>query len=110
VKIAAGRLDRRVSVLRPTTSINAIGESVEIFAEAGKRWVALLSLSPAEVEREQTPGSRASTKLLMRLDSLTRQIGVRWRVTLDGVVYNVIGTDATPRDGSVMLLLAGVQA
>ena len=108
--IKAGELDRRVDLLSPTNVRNSYGEVSQSYAAAGTRWASFMALRPSEVDREQAPGSKAETKLLLRLDSLTRTVGVRWRVTVDGVTYNVIGTEPTPADGSLILFIAGVQS
>lgn len=108
--IKAGALDRKATLLAPTNVRNSVGEVTQTYAPAGVRWVSFMALRASEVDREPTPGSRAETKLLLRLDSLTRTVGVRWRVTVDEVTYNVIGTEPVPADGSLILFIAGVQA
>jgi head-tail adaptor len=108
--IRAGDLDRRVTLLAPTNVRNSVGEVTQSYASVGQRWASMLALRPSEVDREQTPGSKAETKLLMRLDTLTRTVGVRWRVSVDGVTYNVFGTEPNYGDGSLMLFIAGVQS
>jgi head-tail adaptor len=110
MKIAPGLLDRRATLLQPTNVTDGIGEVSQAFTPAGQRWVSFLRLLPAEIDREQAAGSKAETKLLMYLDSLTETVGVRWRVAVDGVTWNVTGTEPTPRDGSLILYVAGVQA
>ena len=108
--IKAGELDRKATLLAPTNVRNSVGEVTQTYAPAGNRYVSFMALRPSEVDREPTPGSKAETKLLMRLDSLTRTVGVRWRVTVDEVTYNVIGTEPTPADGSLIVFIAGVQS
>lgn len=110
MNIKAGLLDRRAVLLAPTNVRNSVGEVTQTYAAAGTRWASFMALRATEVDREQTPGSKAESKLLLRLDSLTRTVGVRWRVTVDEVTYNVIGTEPTPADGSLVLFIAGVQA
>lgn len=109
MKITRGKLNRRAALLQPTNTTTAINETVVTYAEVGKRWASFLQLLPAEVDREAAPGSKATAKLLVDLDSLTRTVGVRWRIKADGTEYNVIGTDPNPADGSLLLYLAGVQ-
>lgn len=108
--IKAGELDRKAILLAPTNVRNSVGEVTQTYSAAGNRWVSFMALRASEVDREQTPGSKAETKLLMRLDSLTRTLGVRWRVTVDDLTYNVIGTEPVPADGSLIVFVAGVQA
>lgn len=108
--IKAGELDRRADLLQPTNVRNSVGEVTQTYSSAGLRWASFMALRASEVDREQTPGSKAESKLLLRLDSLTRTIGVRWRVAVDGVTYNVIGTEPAPGDGSLILFIAGVQS
>jgi head-tail adaptor len=108
--IKAGQLDRRATLLQPTNVRNSVGEVTQTYSDAGKRWVSFMSLRAAEVDREQAPGSKAESKLLMRLDTLTRGVGVRWRVEVDDVVYNVTGVEPTPADGSLIVFIAGVQS
>jgi head-tail adaptor len=107
--IKAGDLDRKATLLAPTNVRNSVGEVTQTYSASGARWVSFMALRASEVDREQTPGSKAESKLLLRLDSLTRTVGVRWRVEVDGVTYNVTGTEPTPADGSLILFIAGVQ-
>lgn len=109
MNIRAGDLDRRATLLAPTNVRNSVGEVTQSYASAGQRWATLMALRPSEVDREATPGSKADAKLLLRLDTLTKTVGVRWRVSVDGVTYNVFGTEPNYSDGSLMLFIAGVQ-
>jgi head-tail adaptor len=110
VNIKAGDLDRRATLLAPTNVRNAVGEVTQSYASAGQRWVSMMALRASEVDREPTPGSKAEAKLLLRLDALTKTVGVRWRVAVDGVTYNVFGTEPDYGNGSLMLFIAGVQS
>jgi head-tail adaptor len=111
MKIIAGRLDRRADLLAPVTVRNpANGEATIDWQVQGTRSAAVLRLLPTDTVNEEQLIAKAQAKLLMRLDSLTRTILPTWRVAYDGTTYDVVGTDPTPADGSVLVYIVGLPA
>lgn len=111
MKIEPGLLDRRVTLLEPQTVRNTTnGEATTSWVNRGARWASVLRLLPTDMANEEQLIAKASAKLLMYLDSLTRQIGATWQVSYDGTTYDVVGTDPTPRDGSVLVYIVGLPA
>jgi head-tail adaptor len=111
MKIEPGRLDRRVTLLEPVTMRNPDnGEATTDWLNRGLRWASVLRLLPTDMANEEQLIAKASAKLLMYLDSVTRQVGPTWQVRYDGTTYDVVGTDPTPRDGSVLVYIVGLPA
>lgn len=103
MRIDAGRLDRRMTLMQPTQSKDAMGAPTISYAEAGKRWCGRLRFDPSEIGRDGQRKAVARVDLLLRLDSLTKTIGATWRCVFDGATLEVEGVDREPHDGSVIL-------
>lgn len=69
MRIDAGRLNRRVKLLRPTQALTESGAPVVSYAEAFERWCSRLYFAPAVDEREPQRQASAAVRLLMRLDA-----------------------------------------
>jgi head-tail adaptor len=107
VRISAGLLDRRVTLLAPVSTLDAMGGPVETYQEAGKRWCSRLRYDPRGVDRDAQRQTAAGVNLLLRLDSLTDTITSKWRVVFDGQELEIAGLERTPADGS--LIISGQQ-
>ena len=66
----------RVRLLQPTVGADSLGSPVASFTDAGGRSAARIRFTPTELEREDQRQGRADVQLLLRLDTLTRQVTV----------------------------------
>jgi head-tail adaptor len=109
VSLAAGRLDRRVTLLRPVEVQNALsGEVTLTYEEAGGRFAQRLAYQPRAQSNDAQLLTEAQTSIVMRLDRLTRTIGPCWRVRMDARTFEVLDADSDPRAGTVRVLLIGL--
>lgn len=103
MRINAGRLTRRVRLLRPAIALDADGAPMNGFSAAGDRWAARLKYTARLLDRDAQRQTVAGVGLLLRLDSLTAQIDARWRIRLDGQELAITGLEADPEDGSLII-------
>ena len=103
MKISAGLLNRRCVLLAPTAGVDASGGPTLTYADAGGRWCSRLRWAPTEAERDAQRQTAASVQLVLRLDAVTRTVTTKWRVTFDGQELQIIGLDAAPEDGSLII-------
>lgn len=108
MKIDAGRLNRRVTPLRPTQTLTESGAPLVTFDQQRERWCSRLRFVPVAEEREPQRQANASVQLLLRLDAETRPITTEWRVRFDGAEMLVAGVDSEPSDGSLILTCVAV--
>jgi head-tail adaptor len=103
MKIAAGTLNRRATLLAPVAGQAANGAPVTTYTAVGTRRCELLALKPAAIEAGSQRVATADVQMLMRLDALTKTIAATWRIALDGVTYDVSGLMREPHDGSLIV-------
>lgn len=103
MRVSTSRLNRRVTLLRPSLTITPLGSPVTTYSEAGKRWAGQLRFSPRELESSEQRKALSRRDLLLRIDSMTRTMTTEWRVVLDGVAMQVIGIEPDPADGSLIV-------
>jgi head-tail adaptor len=109
MKIRAGRLNRRVTLLAPVIAPNpASGEIVPTWQPQGERWAAELQPMPGNEETASQLVAKSSARLLMRLDPMTKTIRPTWRVRHADTDFEVIGATQTPEHGSVIVFIAGL--
>lgn len=107
MRISAGRLTRRVTLLEPTHGTDAAGGPTLTYADAGGRWCQQIQYAPVAEEREAQRQTAARVRLLLRLDSLTMALTTDWRVRFEGEELQIAGLERAPEDGS--LILSGEQ-
>lgn len=97
--IAAGSLDRRVTIQRNGAGEDEYGEQIEGWVDIGTRWTAVYYGTGSERrEAAATQGSQAAS-FVMRADSLTRTITLQDRLVFDGAVWNITGRTLLGREG-----------
>lgn len=111
MKIAAGRLDRRVTLLEPVQERSAVnGEITTVWTSRGTRAAQKLRLMPDDQANAEQLIATASSTLLMRLDRGTRAIDPTWRIRMDDVDYDVVGTDDDRHDASLLVYIVGLKS
>jgi len=109
--ISAGKLRERVTLQQRTTATNAAnGEVTEVWAVVGARAAMKGALRLSELQRTGQTQGQAEAKLLMRLDTQTRQINATWRIGWRGVNYDIVGLDPDYTEGALTVLLRGAVA
>ena len=73
----AGRLDRRLTIRRATRTQNALGETVETWADVATVWASKVDKATAEADARGSGEARAAT--------ITTHFRIRWSTTTAAV-------------------------
>ena len=103
MRISAGLLTERVTLLEPQASTDAFGGPLVTYTEVDRRWASKVRYQPSEVERDPQRQTVASVNLLLRLDNLARRITTKWRLIYEGNELEIVGLDASKADGSLVI-------
>lgn len=102
----AGKLDKRVTILRVTVIPDGGGGDLETWAEAGKRWAGFKPVEP-RVRAEQLAGGAqvapTAGVVTFRADALTAGLGIDDRLSFDGREWNVREVQPPTRFGAVFV-------
>lgn len=93
----AGKLDRRVQLLRATLVENAIGDMVPTWNVLATRWASRQDLSDAERVRAQQVGATMSTRFQIRWDATVSSLSPKDRLSCDGQVFDIRGVKEIQR-------------
>jgi SPP1 family predicted phage head-tail adaptor len=97
----AGRLDRRVTVLRRTLTRNAYGEQVETFDTYVTVWAQKLDVTGREFFAAQTTIAEGTTRFRLRYrDDLL----LTDRLSVDGKTYNITQIIETGRQDGLEII------
>lgn len=88
----AGRLRRKADVQAPITQANEHGEPVVTWVSVGMRWCGIEPLSQREIESAMEEHAHATHRIVMRQDTLTKQIVPKYRVVFGGRLYDIVGS------------------
>ena len=94
-RIAAGSLDRRVSILRAGSIDDGTASIDGPYVEIGRRWAKKTDVSDGERVRAAAQSQEITSRFLVRSDALTRTITGKDRLQCRGVSYEVTGTKET---------------
>lgn len=97
--IAAGKLNRRITITQPATvAQNSFGEVTSGQTAGIEVWAEIIPVSVREINIAKTYGTSVNTKITIRYRALDRT----WRITDDrGLSYNINGfidPDSLKRD------------
>lgn len=95
MRIAAGELDRRVSIWRSELIDDGTATVPGPPAEIAERWAKKSDVSDSERVRASELGQEVTTRWLVRSDALTRTITGKDELRYKGRVYVVTGTKET---------------
>lgn len=85
----AGELRHRISVQRPITSRNEIGEEVVAWETAAVVWAALVPISGRELLQSNQPLGEITTRVRVRWENAIADINPKWRLLHGPTIYNV---------------------
>lgn len=100
----AGKLDRRVTLLRPVAPVDD-GYTVESsgFEIAGERWARYVPAIASELYQHGAKDGQFPAVFDIRSCSLTRTIDATWRIRFDGRDYRVIGLAEASRNDIIRI-------
>lgn len=85
----AGRLDRRITLQRATSTKNGFNEDVETWIDIGQRRASAMPVSDGERVRAQEVGSVISMRFQIRYSSDVAALSARDRLIYNGESYNI---------------------
>lgn len=101
----AGKLDRRITVERFTEVVDAYGERIKTWTEAGKVWAALdmkaSKVKEGEVAAQLLPMSQVVWRV--RFSSFSEGITEKDRIAWRGRQYDIIGVHIMGRGEDIMI-------
>lgn len=99
----SGKLDRRVVLMRPTTTSNGFGEPVEEFVDAARVWASIARPNPGgEVfQADQNSNEQPTTFEIRFRDDL--QISAKWRLQYRGRTYDIVNVEEIGRRDGLRL-------
>ena len=100
IKIRAGDLNTRVTLLRPTSAITEAGAHSTTYADAGKRWANVRQITLREQMRSQVEFQQDTYTVLMRY---LAGIKPGWCLSWGGLRYRVISIEHDRATGYMIL-------
>lgn len=85
----AGKLDRRLTLRRKTTTTDEFGAEIATWADVATVWASKQDVSDGERVRAQQVGARITTRFQVRWGSVTKTISAEDQVVCEGVLYEV---------------------
>lgn len=87
--ISSGKLDRKVTLLRATTTANALNEPVETFASIGVAWASMRRASAREVLASAEIGAESTTVFEFRYLTGPASLTPKDRLSYGGREFNI---------------------
>jgi SPP1 family predicted phage head-tail adaptor len=87
----AGRLDRRITILRAAVAADAFNEQVQTWGDIATVWAHAAPVMDAEKQRAGETLASKSYRFTIRYSSDVADVDPRDRVTFDGRTYDVQG-------------------
>ena len=96
----AGKLDRRVTILRYSMTRNADNEPIETWSDLATVWASKKDISDGEKVRAAQIGASLSTRFQIRWSSLVADVNPKDRLRYGGRTYEIVGVkELGRRDG-----------
>lgn len=92
----AGRLDRRVTIMRASISTNALNEKVEDFLDIATVWASKEDISDSERIRAQEVAAEITTRFQIRHSAAVADVNPKDRLRCEGRVFDIYGVKELP--------------
>jgi len=92
----AGRLDRRITIMRASLSANALNEQEETWLDIATVWASKEDISDSERIRAQEVSAEITTRFQIRHSSAVADVNPKDRVRFDGRVFDIYGVKEIP--------------
>lgn len=99
--IAAGKLDRRITLQRATSSQDEAGQSIPAWSKVAEVWAQVLPLAAREPFQADQRAAWVDTKFVIRYRA---DVGPLDRVLYGGRTYDVVGVQEIGRREGLELL------
>lgn len=104
--IAAGELDRRITLERFTETRDSFNEPVKTWATLATVWATFTPLSDGERFRASETAANASARFLIRYSTTVSDLDPKDRLTFGGVVYQILHVKEVGRREGVEITAA----
>lgn len=102
MKIAAGSLDRTLTILTETAAKSALGQAVSAYTELSKTYAQRLEMRTVDAARAGGRDVYAMARYLIRFrDGLT----TAHRIVVDGITYSILSIEPMGRREALILTL-----
>lgn len=96
--LAAGKLDRRITLQRFTYTVAAgSGEQVKVWADIATRWASKKDVSDSERVASAEVSAEIGTRFVVRWDSLLRDLNPKDRLVFEGRTYEIVAVKEIDR-------------
>lgn len=85
----AGKLDRRITIERATTSRNGFNEPIETWGALATVYAGKADISAAEALRAQEVGAQITTRFTVRYSDITATVTPTDRISFGGRLFNI---------------------
>lgn len=102
----AGKLDRRITLQRFTSTVDAYNEPVLTWATLATRWASYEPLSDGERFRAGETAADASARFVIRWSSEVASLNPKDRLTFEGVTYQIVRTKEIGRREGIEITAA----
>ena len=85
----AGKLDRRITLQRASTTKNGFNEDVEAWGDIATVWASATPVSDAERVRAQQVGAVISMRFQIRFSTAVADLSPTDRLSYNGKTYNI---------------------
>lgn len=82
----AGTLDRRITLMKPTSTQDAYGAMVDSFASEGTVWANVKQLDAGEASRDDQHTAKKTVLFTIRYRA---SVAPTWKVVFDGETYDL---------------------
>ena len=89
--LAAGDLDRLITLQAQTTQKTKLNEPVEVWGDVGDVWASFEPLSDGEQRRALEVGAAMTARFRIRWAVEVRELNPKWRVLFDGLTFDIVG-------------------
>lgn len=95
--VKPGHLDARITLYRPTSSLEGYNEVVDTFSVHATSWAEKRDVSTAEAMRAREIGAEIDCRFTVRWSAKAAAVDPTFRIGHGGRVYNVTGVRALGR-------------
>ena len=96
-----GKMDKRITLLRPIPFEDGYGGFHTDYEEEGKIWAQVIQTNYAEQEAQGTPMNREQLRIKIRP---RKDLKRGWRLMLSGELYEIETVDNTYRDSTTLIV------